>query len=53
MSTFPQCEGCDTVGFENSMWKITIDGHRSLLGAQIVDFVIACQDQTVLDAFRK
>jgi len=53
LSAFPQREGCETDGFEKIMWKFTIDGHRNLLGAQIVDFVIACQNQPVLDAFRK
>jgi len=35
------------------MWKVTIDGHRILLDANIDDFVIACVDRPVLDAFRK
>jgi len=39
MSAFLQREGCETVGFEKSMWKVTIDGHRILLGAQIDNFV--------------
>jgi len=41
MSAFLQREGCETVGFEKSMWKVTIDGHRILLGAHIDDFVLA------------
>jgi len=53
MSAFLKREGCETVGFENSMWKVTIDGHRILLGAHIDDFVSACTNRQVLDAFRK
>ena len=30
----------------------SIDGHRILLGAHIDDFVIACANRPVLDAFR-
>ena len=41
-----------TVGFETSMWTVTIDGARILLGAHIDDFVIACANQHVLDGFR-
>jgi len=53
MSAFLQREGCETVGFEKSMWKVTIDGHRILLGAHIDDLVLACTNRQVLDAFRK
>jgi len=53
MSAFLQREGCKTVGFEKSMWKVTIDGHRILLGAHMDDFVLACTNRQVLDAFRK
>jgi len=53
MSAFLQREGCETVEFEKSMCKVTIDGHRILLGAHIDHFVIACVDRPVLDAFRK
>jgi len=35
------------------MWRVVIDGHRILLSAHINDFVIACANQPVLDAFRK
>jgi len=45
-------EGCATVVFEKSMWTVTIDGARILLGAHIDDFVIACANQHVLDGFR-
>ena len=41
MSAFLANEGCATVGFENSMWTVTIDGALVLLGAHIEDFVIA------------
>ena len=30
MSAFFQREGCETVGFEKSMWQVTIDGHHIL-----------------------
>jgi len=53
MSAFLQREGCETVGFEYSMWKVAIDGSRILLGAHIDDFVLACTNRQVLDAFRK
>jgi len=53
MSAFLQRAGCETVGFEKSMWKITIDGHRILLGAHIDDFVLAYTHRQVLDAFSK
>jgi len=53
MSAFLEREGCETVGFEKSMWRVVIDDHRILLGAHIDDFVIACANLPVLDAFRK
>ena len=53
MSAFLQREGCETVGFEKSMWQVTIDEHRILLSAHIDDFVLACTNRLVLDAFRK
>jgi len=40
-------------GFQNSVWRVIIDDHRILFGAHIDDFVIACADRPVLDAFRK
>ena len=52
MSAFLAKEGCATVGFEKSMWTVTIDGARILLGAHIDDFVIACASRQVLDGFR-
>jgi len=39
------------VGFEKSMWTVTIDGARILIGAYIDDFVIACANWQVLDSF--
>ena len=50
-SAFLVKEGCTKVGFEKSMWTVTIDGVRILLGAHINDFVIACANQQVLDGF--
>jgi len=52
MSAFLAKEGCATVGFEKSMWTVTIDGARVLLGAHIDDFVIACANRKILDGFR-
>ena len=40
------------MGFKKSMWTVTIDGARILLGAHINYFVIACANQQVLDSFR-
>ena len=40
------------MGFEKSMWTVTIDGARILLGARIDDFVIACANRKILDGFR-
>jgi hypothetical protein len=51
MSAFLDKEGYATVGFEKSMWRVVIDGHRILLGAHIDDFVIACANPPVPDAF--
>ena len=53
MSAFLQREGCETVGFQKSMWKVTIDGHCILLGAHIDDFFSASTNRQILDAFRK
>ena len=52
MSAFLAKEGCASVGFEKSMWTVTIDGVRILLGAHIDDFVIACTNRQILDGFR-
>ena len=53
MSAFLERKGCETLCFEKSMWRVVIDGHRILLGAHVDDFVIACANRPVLDAFRK
>jgi len=53
MSAFLQRQGCKTVGFGKSRWRVVIDGQRFLLGAHIDDFVIACTNRPVLDAFQK
>jgi len=52
MSALLAKERCSTVGFEKSMWTVTIDGARILLGAHIDDFVIARANRQVLDGFR-
>ena len=41
------------MGFKKSMRRVVIDGHWILFGARIDDFVIACANLPVLDAFRK
>ena len=51
MSAFLAKEGCATVGFEKSMWTVTIFGAHILLGAHIDDFVIACANRQILDGF--
>ena len=53
ISAFLEREGCETVGFEKSMWRVVIDGHQILLGAHINDFVIVCANRPVFDAFHK
>jgi len=53
MSAFLEREGCKIVVFANSMGQAVIDGHQILLGAHIDDFVIACANRPILDAFRK
>jgi len=47
MSAFLTKEGFATVGFEKSMWTVTIDSACT----QIDNFVIACANQQVLDGF--
>jgi len=51
MSAFLPKEGCETVGFEKSMWTVTVDCARILLGAHIHNFVIVRTNRQVLDAF--
>ena len=38
MSADLEREGCETVGFEKSMWRVVIDGHWILLDAHIDNF---------------
>jgi len=47
MSAFLAKEGFATVGFETSMWTVTIDGARILLGARIDNFLILCANLQV------
>jgi len=51
MNAFLTKEGCATVGFEKSMWTVTIDSTLILLGAHIDDFVIACVNRKIPDDF--
>ena len=52
MSAFLKQEGCSTAGFEGSMWTFEKDGHRIIMGAHIDDFLICCEDRSLLDEFR-
>ena len=51
-SAFLKQEGCSTAGFEGSMWTFAKDGHRIIMGAHIDDFLICCENRTLLDEFR-
>jgi len=53
MSASLEREGCETMGFAKSVWWVIVDTHWILLGAHINDFVIACANQPVLNAFRR
>ena len=53
MSAFLEREGCETVGFEKSMWRLVIDGHQILLGAHVDDFVIALRQSASPRRFPK
>ena len=46
-----QNQGCALVGFERSMWCVTISCHTILIAAQIDDFILACADRATLDTF--
>jgi hypothetical protein len=53
MSEFMKTEGCTKVGYEESMWQVTQDGHNIVLPTHIDDFVIACAHHSpTLDSFR-
>jgi hypothetical protein len=52
MSEFLKTEGCSKVGYEESMWQVTQNGHNIVLVSHIDDFVIACDDHPTLDGFR-
>jgi hypothetical protein len=52
MRTFLKQESCSKVGYEESMWKTTVNGHDILLSAHIDDFLLPCRDSPTLDAFR-
>ena len=41
----------ETIGSENSTWRVVIDGHCILLGARIDDFVIAWANRQIWDTF--
>ena len=40
MSTFLKQEGYSKVGYEESMWKTTVNGHDILLTDHIDDFLL-------------
>ena len=52
MSAYLKSQGCALVGFERSMWCVTINGHTLLIAAHIDDFILACADRDMLDTFR-
>jgi hypothetical protein len=52
MNTFLKQEDCTKVGYEESMWKTTLNGHDILLADHIDDFLLVCHDRTTLDVFR-
>ena len=52
MSGFLHTQGCTKVGYEESMWQATSNGHQILLAAHIDDFIISCAHRPTLDAFR-
>ena len=52
MSAFLHTQGCTKVGYEESMWMATSNGHQILLAAHIDDFIISCAHRPTLDAFR-
>jgi hypothetical protein len=52
MSGFLHTQGCTKVGYEESMWQATSNGHQILLASHIDDFIISCAHRPTLDAFR-
>lgn len=53
MSAYLKSQGCTTVGFELSMWTVLKNGYRIRIAAHIDDFIIASEDRSTLDTFRK
>jgi hypothetical protein len=51
MNEFLKTEGCSKVGYEESMWQVTQNGHNIVLAAHTDDFVITCVDRPTLDGF--
>jgi hypothetical protein len=51
MSAFLHTQGCTKVGYEESMWMTTSNGHQILLAAHIDDFIISYAHRPTLDAF--
>ena len=52
MITFLKQEDYYKVGYEESMWKTTVNGHDILLTDHIDDFILVCRDRSTLDVFR-
>ena len=52
MSTFLKQSDYSKVGYEESMWKTTVNGYDILLTTHIDDFILACRDRPTLDDFR-
>ena len=53
MSAYLKSKGCAHVGFERSMWCVTIKRHTILIASHIDDFMLACADRAMLDTFRQ
>ena len=51
VSVFLHTQGCTKVGYEESMWMVTSNGHQILLATHIDDFIISCAHRPTLDAF--
>ncbi len=52
MSAFLLTQGCTKVGYEESMWMATSNGHQIFLVTHMDDFIISCAHRPTLDDFR-
>jgi hypothetical protein len=53
MSVHLKSQGCADVGFERSIWCVTIHCHSILIAVHIDDFMLACADRATLGTFRQ